>query len=155
VGLVFSWAWFCANRGSKQWQENWENHVDFLEDGVNGPLYKTIIRRSEASGLIKKAEGFLWGSKNFSVSKINQIVSLFVALIWILLIVKVLLPLDLSIADLDWFRTSVLVLTGLACLLILFSTTDQKNKQVQAWRRRSFIEDPASTVQRDPRNSSN
>src|SRR5262245_51379736 len=28
VGIISSFAWYCANRGSKQWQENWENHVD-------------------------------------------------------------------------------------------------------------------------------
>ncbi len=28
IGLVFTWAWFLVNRGSKLWQENWEDHVD-------------------------------------------------------------------------------------------------------------------------------
>ena len=36
VGLIFSLAWFLTNRGSKYWQENWENHVDMLEDGTTG-----------------------------------------------------------------------------------------------------------------------
>src|SRR5579864_817840 len=45
LGLVFSLGWFLANRGSKQWQENWENHVDLLEDEIIGPLYKTVLRR--------------------------------------------------------------------------------------------------------------
>ncbi|BBA33262.1 putative membrane protein [Methylocaldum marinum] len=40
LGIVFSFGWLCVNRGSKYWQENWENHVDMLEDPVNGPLYK-------------------------------------------------------------------------------------------------------------------
>jgi hypothetical protein len=47
VGFVFAFAWFLANRGSKFWQENWENHVDMLEDEVIGPLYKTILRRPD------------------------------------------------------------------------------------------------------------
>jgi hypothetical protein len=38
MGLVFSFGWFCVNKGSKQWQENWENHVDLLEDEIIGPL---------------------------------------------------------------------------------------------------------------------
>ncbi len=25
-GVVFSWGWYLANRGSKYWQENWEDH---------------------------------------------------------------------------------------------------------------------------------
>jgi hypothetical protein len=28
IGGLFTWAWFLVNRGSKLWQENWENHVD-------------------------------------------------------------------------------------------------------------------------------
>lgn len=44
-GFILSFSWFFANRGSKQWQENWEHHVDHLEDKVTGPLYKTVLRR--------------------------------------------------------------------------------------------------------------
>ena len=25
IGILFTWAWFLVNRGSKFWQENWEN----------------------------------------------------------------------------------------------------------------------------------
>ena len=32
IGFLFTFAWFQVNRGSKQSQENWENHVDMLED---------------------------------------------------------------------------------------------------------------------------
>ena len=34
LGFVFSFAWRAVNKGSKQWQENWENHVALLEDSV-------------------------------------------------------------------------------------------------------------------------
>jgi hypothetical protein len=27
IGFIFTWAWFLVNRGSKYWQENWENHL--------------------------------------------------------------------------------------------------------------------------------
>jgi len=40
VGLVFSVAWLQANRGSKYWQDNWEQQVDILEDEITGPIYK-------------------------------------------------------------------------------------------------------------------
>ncbi|WP_218951118.1 hypothetical protein [Desulfoluna butyratoxydans] len=39
LGIVFSFGWLCVNRGSKHWQENWENHVDMLEDEEYGPIY--------------------------------------------------------------------------------------------------------------------
>ncbi len=44
LGLLFSVAWYLVNRGSKFWQNNWERHVDLLEDQVIGPLYKTIAK---------------------------------------------------------------------------------------------------------------
>lgn len=82
IGYVFSVSWFFVNRGSKFWQENWENHVDMLEDGVNGPLYKTILTRPKATKFFEK---YVNGPLPISVSKINQWVSLFVILIWIFL----------------------------------------------------------------------
>jgi hypothetical protein len=89
VGFVFSGAWFLVNRGSKQWQENWENHVDLLENELSGPLYKTLLTRPPAVGC-KRLTRFLVGPGPFSVSKINQIMSLYVTILWILLLMKVL-----------------------------------------------------------------
>lgn len=89
IGFVFSVAWFLVNRGSKFWQENWENHVDMLEDQVAGPLYKTILRRPKAESFVEK---WIDGPLPISVSKINQWVSLFTILIWIVLVCNVLPP---------------------------------------------------------------
>lgn len=58
LGFVFSVAWALANHGSRHWQENWENHIDLLEDKVTGPLHK--IHKANVS---------------YSVSKINQYLS--------------------------------------------------------------------------------
>ncbi len=41
LGLFFCFSWLLSSKGSKHWQENWENHLDLLEDKVTGPLYKT------------------------------------------------------------------------------------------------------------------
>lgn len=87
IGFVFSLAWFLANRGSKFWQENWENHVDMLETNEIGPLYKTVLRRPVPEGLLEK---WVDGPLPISVSKVNQWVSLFTLLIWCALIVNVL-----------------------------------------------------------------
>jgi hypothetical protein len=81
-GLVVSFAWYCANRGSKQWQENWENHVDLLEDDLTGPLYKVTWSRPVPETLRGRAELALTGPGSFSVSKINQIVSVYVTCLW-------------------------------------------------------------------------
>lgn len=41
LGLFFCVSWLLTSIGSKHWQENWENHLDLLEDDITGPLYKT------------------------------------------------------------------------------------------------------------------
>jgi hypothetical protein len=79
LGFVFSVAWYFVNRASKFWQENWENHVDLLEDAVFGPLYKTVLHDANLR---------FWkfnGPYPFSVSKINQLLSLFVVVLFFLL----------------------------------------------------------------------
>ena len=80
LGFIFSLAWYFVNRGSKFWQQNWEMHVDLLEDDISGPVYKTVIQRS------KKTLCRLNGPYPFSVSKINQLLSLFVTIVWLMLI---------------------------------------------------------------------
>lgn len=60
-----------TNKGSKTWQRHWEIHVDMLENEITGPLYKVIT-----------------SPKTFSVSKINEIVSQFIIMIWIILAIK-------------------------------------------------------------------
>jgi hypothetical protein len=84
LGFVFSFSWYCVNRGSKYWQENWENHVDILEDKINGPLYKTVMSRPYRADddVIIKLEALLTGPGAFSVSKINQLISIFTTLTW-------------------------------------------------------------------------
>jgi len=77
IGLMVSFAWFLVNRGSKYWQENWERHVDVLGEHVIGPLYRTTLSRDGRWGVLRIDSGF-----PFSVSRVNQIVSLFITLLW-------------------------------------------------------------------------
>jgi hypothetical protein len=85
IGLVLSLSWYLANRGSKYWQENWERHVDVLEGEFIGPLYKTTLSHGQF-GLARLLDGF-----PFSVSKINQLVSLYITLIWLGLTIQSLM----------------------------------------------------------------
>lgn len=41
LGLFFCFSWLLSSCGSKHWQENWEKHLDLLEDKITGPLFKT------------------------------------------------------------------------------------------------------------------
>lgn len=81
LGFIFSYGWFLVNKGSKFWQNNWERHVDMLEDNVIGPLYKTVLVEKKEKGL----KSFLTSADEFSVSKINQLLSFFLVVIWSLL----------------------------------------------------------------------
>jgi len=84
IGLVFTFAWYLANKGSKYWQENWEAHLDLLEDKVTGPLYKTHLTENQEDK--RKSTKSLAGSLRVSVSEINQWVNIFVMLVWSILI---------------------------------------------------------------------
>ncbi|MBR5966605.1 MAG: hypothetical protein IK015_10870 [Treponema sp.] len=44
--FIFSFSWVLVNKGSKFWQENWEEHIYNMEDGVLGRLYKTYLNTS-------------------------------------------------------------------------------------------------------------
>ncbi|MBA3014287.1 MAG: hypothetical protein KKD63_16755 [Proteobacteria bacterium] len=116
IGFVFTWAWFLVNRGSKFWQENWENHVGMLEDSVIGPLYKTVLHRPSSSTYIDK---FITGPAKVSVSKINQWVSTFTLLIWISLIFQVLPKFSLS-APPSWERICVAIVGLISCFMMCY-----------------------------------
>ncbi|WP_444899867.1 hypothetical protein ACJJIX_04140 [Microbulbifer sp. VAAC004] len=131
LGFVFSIAWFCVNRGSKQWQENWEKHVDSLEDSVTGPLYKVVLTRRKTKPwktLIKERKSQDWkekchhlvtGPSPLSVSKINQIISLYVSAIWIYLVIYTLPEFDTS-RDINPFYTTVLSMSLMTSAMFFF-----------------------------------
>ena len=115
IGFLFTFAWFQVNRGSKRWQENWENHVDMLEDKVTGPLYKTVLSRPPGDELFER---LVTGPANISVSKANQIVNLFTLLIWLVLAYVALEPVGFD-QPISVKRFVVAIITMTFCLLIL------------------------------------
>jgi preprotein translocase subunit YajC len=76
LGIIFSVAWFLAICGSKRWQENWEKHIDNLEDEITGPLYKSLY--------FKRKKYY------YSVSKMNKIPAGVVIVTWIFLLIQYL-----------------------------------------------------------------
>jgi hypothetical protein len=74
LGCIFSVAWLLVILGSKRWQENWEAHIEKLEDNITGPLYKTIYYNPK--------------KRFYSVTKINVILAKVVIVTWILLFVQ-------------------------------------------------------------------
>lgn len=43
VAVSFSCLWVVMTNGAKFWQNNWERHVDLLEDDFSGGLYKVLL----------------------------------------------------------------------------------------------------------------
>lgn len=78
IGFIFSLSWYLVNRASKHWQTNWEVIIDDLEGEFTGDLMKRHIENNN-----KWYELTL--SYRYSVSRINQIVSLFITIVWVIL----------------------------------------------------------------------
>ena len=69
LGTIVSFAWVYVNKGSKFWQENWESHIDMLEDSTEGALYKVVNVTKE-------------NDNAYSVSRINMTVSWIITWCW-------------------------------------------------------------------------
>ena len=127
VGIVATYAWFLVNRGSKYWQEVWETQVDFFEDQGQGRIYKAVIGRVAKGNKCKdRFEQWTAGAPRLSscdenpmclyvpsVSKINQLGSLYVIFVWIFLAVRSLPLIDISAGfdRIDWFMVLFVALT--------------------------------------------
>jgi hypothetical protein len=72
MGLCTTIIWFFIAKGSKSWVENFELHIDMLEDGITGKFHKTILG---------KINGF------YSVSKIQADFIILVGMLWFVLLV--------------------------------------------------------------------
>lgn len=119
LGVVFSFGWVCVNRGSKFWQENWEKHVDVLEDKVTGPLYKIVMSRNVMSSAAEKTVHLFTGPSPISVSKINQIISLYVFVLWVCLFFYSLPEIGLD-RKINWFYVVLVSLSIASCILFMW-----------------------------------
>ncbi len=123
LGCVFSFAWVLVNKASKKWQENWEHHVDLLEDGQIGSLYKVVFPAKKENCYLRQ---LFIGANDYSVSKINQIISVYVLAIWVGLFIYslalnvLLLFTEINISDIltiSFVIISVVISVGTICLL--------------------------------------
>lgn len=76
-GLVCSIGWALQNRGSKYWQEAWEQKVMQVEKDVLGvPLF------ANTEDVMAKG---LWGARKYSVSRLAIAVADFTSVLWLVL----------------------------------------------------------------------
>jgi len=73
LGIIFSVAWLLVICGNKRWQDSWEKHIERLEEGITGPLYRTL---------------FYTGKSFYSVSKMNKILAWVVIATWGFLLIQ-------------------------------------------------------------------
>jgi hypothetical protein len=70
LGILTALANRLSAGGSKFWQENWEKHIDMLENEFEGRLYKTVWLSD--------------GTRQYSVSKVNLSLSSYFVVFWII-----------------------------------------------------------------------
>lgn len=147
LGFIFSLAWHYVNKGSKYWQENWENHVSMLENKVHGKLYKTVLERPRPNRFFSKdgIKHFFVAPQSYSVSKINQLVSIYVVWIWVFLAFGTAFKKQLqNCSCLEWF---VFLPLGFGVLAFLgFVTLARSSKSTQtpkAFRSKIRIKKPS------------
>jgi hypothetical protein len=69
LGVLTAVANYLTALGSKFWQENWESHIDILEDAVEGRLHKIVWLSDEKA--------------RYYVSRVNEWLSFYFILFWI------------------------------------------------------------------------
>lgn len=133
-GIVLSFAWVCVNKGSKYWQENWEAHVDVLEDEKLGALYKTVLSKKDKSSFMSL------GASPYSVSKINQAISWYVLIAWNGLLYYGLSPFS-SEAAINWGYVVAIGVTIIFCWIIYYpSQTSKPQSKYSIIERETVIE---------------
>jgi hypothetical protein len=126
-GFICSVAWSLANRGSKYWQENWENIIVHIENGNKEIGF--LFSRVQPEGIkIKQEKSYkyleLWLKKRqFSVSKLSIAISDVLIIIWLLIIFKHTEVFNYF----DKINYAVLFVVLIFVVLMIFTTAGTKN----------------------------
>ena len=82
LGCATAFAGYLSAKGSKFWQENWEHHIDMLEDEFEGQLHKTAYVGDD---------GIAW-----SVSGVNDRLAFCFFLFWLAILASAIFAVDRS-----------------------------------------------------------
>ena len=78
LGTIISFIWYWVNRGSKMIYENWEHHIDFIEDECN-------LGKISGIHCYKGFKKDWFGLKPISPSKANIFVSWLISIVFLVL----------------------------------------------------------------------
>ena len=79
-GAMISHVWRSMLDGAKFWQDNWERHIDVLEDAISGPLSTTYFVNTET---LRRDPNF----SPVSVTQANSYIAWFMTLAWLSLVI--------------------------------------------------------------------
>jgi hypothetical protein len=116
-GFVASFAWTLQNRGSKYWQEAWEQKVESVEAAVLG----TNLFSNREPMLPK---GF-FGAADFSVSRLAIVFSDFTVVVWGLLALQVAFS-SSSPSEANWLLICFLAMIVAVVLVMLFCSSSKE-----------------------------
>lgn len=111
-GLVCSIVWSQGNRGSKYWQEYWENKVNILQHQTTGNIFYDRKPKSP------RFWDFFAG-RRISVSKLTMALSDFTVFLWFLLCLLTFVDRDMITPYQNMISACLLIGTLLYCLFFL------------------------------------
>jgi len=112
IGLLIALSGWLSARGF--WQENWEKHIDLLEDSIEGRLHKTVW--IGARGL------------QFSVSRINEKLNVLLTVFWL----GMLLVAAIAVLEIPVSKPPTWLAVGLSALTLMLAAR-------WLWRTRSKL----------------
>ncbi|MDV2446191.1 hypothetical protein CMU93_01595 [Elizabethkingia anophelis] len=147
LGFFISVGWYFVNRGSKVWQENWEKHISFLEDGINGPLFKTIIVPNLKFYKLQS------GYPN-SVSKVNMVLSLVIVFFWFFVFTFSVFKMNFKTSFEEVFQPNYIwigyVLISIGIILFIFFIIKYFNKYTKSFKYRDLKDHKTHISQFNP-----
>lgn len=111
-GLVCSIVWSQGNRGSKYWQEYWENKVNILQHHTTGNIFYDRKPKNPKFWDV-------FAGRRISVSKLTMGLSDFTVFLWFLLCLLTFVDSDVIVAHQEVISGCLLVGTLLYCLFLL------------------------------------
>ncbi|MDQ7101849.1 MULTISPECIES: hypothetical protein [unclassified Serratia (in: enterobacteria)] len=109
LGYFISLHFLITCISGKQWQENWERHIDILESYFSGNIYKL--------NLVK-------GDIRYSISLSNEVIASAITFVWIIIIIYSMLDIPKAII---WIGVAFLIVITAAYLWMSLKRSNNTN----------------------------